>query len=74
LATIDSAGVGAQEGLAGFTPISTDLRGQDIDQPKDSMEDLNLDQQGLEWWNLTFAEAGFAHFEGLEPLSGFLGG
>lgn len=37
------------------------------------MEDLNLDQQGLEWWNLTFAEAGFAHFEGLEPLSGFFG-
>ncbi len=74
LATIDRAGVGAEEGLAGFTPISTDLSGQDIHQAKDSVEDLNPDPQGLEWWDLTFAEAGFAHFEGLEPLSGFWGG
>ena len=76
LATINRAGVGTQQGLAGFTPISTDLSGQDVDQPEDSMEDLNLgslDQQGLEWWDLTFAEAGFAHFEGLEPVNGFRG-
>ncbi len=74
LATIDRAGVGAQGGFGGFTPISTDLSGQDIDQPEDSVEDLNLDQQGLKWWDLTFAEAGFAHFEGLDPLTGFWGG
>ncbi len=73
LATIDRAGARAQEGFAGFTPISTDLSGQDIDQPEDLVEDLNLDHQRLKWWDLTFAEAGFAHFEGLDPLTGFWG-
>jgi hypothetical protein len=76
LATIDGrAGAGTQEGLAGFTPTSTNLSGKEMDQPEDAVEeDLNLGQQGLEWWDLTFAEAGLAHFEGLEPLSGFWGG
>lgn len=73
LAVLDRVGVETQEGLAGFIPASTDLSGQDIDRPEDSMEDLDLEQRGLEWWDLTFAEAGFAHFEGLEPLSGFWG-
>ena len=61
-----------QDGLAAFTPVSTDLSGgQDLNPPGESTEDLHLGQQQLEWWDLTFAEAGFAHFEGLDPLSGF---
>lgn len=70
---LDRVGVETQEGHAGLIPVSTDLSGPEIDRPEESLEDLNLDQRGLEWWDLTFAEAGFAHFEGLEPLSGLWG-
>ena len=64
-------GVAIQEGLAGFTPVSqADPSGRDMDQPEDPTEDLHLGEQELEWWDLTFAEAGFAHFDGLEPVWG----
>ncbi|OAL56102.1 hypothetical protein IQ07DRAFT_676294 [Pyrenochaeta sp. DS3sAY3a] len=65
-----------QQTLAGFTPVSTELDGRNADKYFAPVGQLDVDSNnggGSEWWDLTFVEAGFAHFEGLEPVSNFRG-
>uniref|UniRef100_A0A8H7K657 Uncharacterized protein n=1 Tax=Bionectria ochroleuca TaxID=29856 RepID=A0A8H7K657_BIOOC len=58
------------------TPASNDLNGIDAHEfihAADGVSMGSLFDDASDWWNLTFAEAGFPHLEGLEPANNFRG-
>ena len=68
---------GMQQTLAGFTPVSADLNRRNADQSISAVEGIDSNSlysdAELDWWDLTFVEAGFTHLEGLEPIGNFRG-